>query len=140
MLVVLMKPNRIHTSVNSGRQHIMLSLLLACVMFKALIPQGYMPGNIGAGEGVLVFCGLDLLSDSENILPNTNDSHEQFYDSDHANLCLFSALGGVNVNVASLSKLFYLLAKTPLAGYDPPLSIRKPRFIQTGPRAPPVLS
>jgi len=139
MLVMLMTSKNVHTSVNTGHQHIMLTLLLACMLFKALIPQGYMPGDVGAGEGLLVFCGLDLLADSEE--PNTDNPHEQIFNSNHINLCLFSSLGNVNFYYASSADiLIELLALAPFTGYDPPSHIRKPSFLQFGPRAPPTLS
>lgn len=146
--------SKLHSEIKAGRRQIILSLLFSCVMFRALIPLGYMPGNVAAGQGLLIFCGLDSFADTRksDLFSSSPDSfdieqalydnpHEQLYDAGHANLCVFSPFGQVAVVPTDfLNSSFMLLAREPYSGYDPPFQLTTRRYFQYSSRAPPLLS
>ncbi|OZG72441.1 hypothetical protein BTA51_15045 [Hahella sp. CCB-MM4] len=115
---------------------LLLTLLLSCLMLQALIPHGYMPGNLAAGDGALVFCGLDLSQNADNPDDNSQDSH---YLAEKHNLCAFTSFAQSATLTSFEAPDLYISALTnSFTGYDPPSDLLTPHYILPLSRAPPV--
>ncbi|WP_020408296.1 hypothetical protein [Hahella ganghwensis] len=115
---------------------LLLTLLLSCLMLQALIPHGYMPGDLAAGEGALVFCGLELNDDPDQVSPQDQDSH---YQAESHNLCTFTTFAqSATLSIPDVSNLYTSAITTGYTGYDPPLGVLQPTYSLPPSRAPPA--
>jgi len=126
------------TSLRYPKHQLLLTLLQSCLILQALIPHDYMPGSLADGEGALVFCGLDLSPDADDIGDSRPDSHDQAESHNH---CVFTsfALSAI-LSSLEISNLYQSSITELLSGYDPPFGFLQPRYSLPLSRAPPVAS
>ncbi len=134
------KMKRTHPQQSQYRKpghQLLLTLLLSCLMLQALIPHGYMPGNLAEGDGALIFCGLDLSQNADNQDDNNPDSH---YQAESHNLCIFSSFAQSAVLSSVGTPDLYISALTnSFTGYDPPADLLIPHYSLPLTRAPPSI-
>lgn len=139
---------------NSGYRVAVIPLLVLCLAVQALIPRGFMPGDISGSESFVVMCpgydGFDQLNLPDKVTQAWHQSHE-VHDHDGSPLskhfqglssyCLFSALGVLGQFTFDSQSVAFQLQSTYLSiEYAVESRLFSPRkyFLKPLGRAPPL--